>query len=388
MITYLKKTSNYVSSKTNIAHNAMQRLNLYQSYYFSTNVFPECIKVAVNNDCCLKCTFCDIGQRNVNEHSYVYKSMKLSEKSYMQFDLFKKFIESVKQYKPTINFALTEPLMHDQIIEFVGYAKQNGLTTIITSNGYNLPKFTDKLAMVGVNQLNFSIDGTEEIHDTLRGVQGSYRNVINGIKEINKIKKRDNLIHPIIDISTVVCDINYRNLSNIVEVLSRETEADSHVLNFLHFIPKHVADKHNKICPQYPVTESSVDEVDTDTIDIDIMAEEIRKINKLKKNLKTKITFHPHVEEKELEIYYKNPELFLNKFKKCDLPWRFPTVYPDGTVKLFFRCICPEIGNINQKSMLEIWNDNIINEFRTELKKRGHFPACSRCSGLWCTTVK
>lgn len=82
-----------------------------------------------------------------------------------------------------------EPLMPGQrnrelITDFLERAKAAGLDTAIVTNGYHLEEYLDLLAASSIREVQVTLDGTEEMHDTRRYLHGgnpTFANIAKGI---------------------------------------------------------------------------------------------------------------------------------------------------------------------------------------------------------------
>jgi len=76
-----------------------------------------------------------------------------------------------------------EPILHPRFFEIVNYINQRGLAVSISSNGAAMtPQRVELLRETGV-KVSISIDGDEEMHNTVRG-SGSYQRTLEGINRL------------------------------------------------------------------------------------------------------------------------------------------------------------------------------------------------------------
>ena len=107
--------------------------------------------------CNAKCGFCDIWERpspyvtleNVTENLRDLSKLKVR----------------------VIDFTGGEPLLHRQLPDFLGIAKQHGFITTVTTNCLLYPKYAEKLRGK-IDMLHFSLDSVDkEKHNESRGVE-------------------------------------------------------------------------------------------------------------------------------------------------------------------------------------------------------------------------
>ena len=88
-----------------------------------------------------------------------------------------------------IIFSGGEPLLREDLAELVQHARKAGLLTRVDTNGLLLDRERiSKLKKAGVTQFAVSIDDPDpETHDRLRGVPGTYKKAVEGIKILREL---------------------------------------------------------------------------------------------------------------------------------------------------------------------------------------------------------
>jgi len=89
---------------------------------------------------------------------------------------------------PALVFSGGEPLCRDDIFELVDYAESFGITPALATNGTMInPVTAQKIAGSGIVRVAVSLDGaTDEVHDKLRQLDGSFEQALEGIKQLRK----------------------------------------------------------------------------------------------------------------------------------------------------------------------------------------------------------
>lgn len=120
----------------------------------------------------------------------------------------KKLIRDIAQLKPPI-FVMTggDPLKRKDVYELVSYAAGSGLRPALTPSATPLltREAVRKLKESGLSRLAISVDGpTAEIHDTFRGVPGSFARTLEAVRwaneaglpiQVNTSLTKRNLVH-------------------------------------------------------------------------------------------------------------------------------------------------------------------------------------------------
>jgi len=105
------------------------------------------IYIEITNRCNLNCSFCIHNERVIKD---------------MTMDEYKIVIDKIKNYTKEIYLhVLGEPLVHNNINEFIDYAYDNGLLVNITTNGYLINKIKDNKH---IHRLNISMHSFDELN--------------------------------------------------------------------------------------------------------------------------------------------------------------------------------------------------------------------------------
>jgi MoaA/NifB/PqqE/SkfB family radical SAM enzyme len=168
--------------------------NLCLSSLLLKNKKPIFVAWVISERCNLKCSYCHAWKSNIPE---------------LDTEQVLKIIELLfKGGTRMIRFTGGEPLLRADIADIIKYSKNKGIFTTVASNGILVPEKIECLR--NLNEINISVDGTEEIHDAIRG-RGSYRKAIEacGIVNFNKIP---------LTITTVLTAMNLDNLEHLLAV--------------------------------------------------------------------------------------------------------------------------------------------------------------------------
>jgi len=122
--------------------------------------------------CNLKCIHCYSSSRNIR-----YKNE-------LTMDEGKNLISDLAAFRsPVILFSGGEPLMREDLPELAGFAVDQGMRAVISTNGTLLTKKTvNILKKTGISYIGVSLDGMEKTHDRFRGVEGAFEMTIKGIR--------------------------------------------------------------------------------------------------------------------------------------------------------------------------------------------------------------
>ena len=131
-------------------------------------------EIDTTNICQLKCPLCHTGLGTIHRDQGV-----------MHFDLFTKTIDQIKDYCVWLTlYSWGEPFLNKRIHEFVGYAHQNDIATIISTNLNKplTPEMAENIIKAGLDVMIISIDGvTQEVYEQYR-VGGRLDRVLDNLK--------------------------------------------------------------------------------------------------------------------------------------------------------------------------------------------------------------
>ncbi|MBW8042143.1 MAG: radical SAM protein [Planctomycetes bacterium] len=84
---------------------------------------------------------------------------------------------------PSVLFSGGEPLMRPDLFELIEYAGEQGMRTVISTNGTLITAdLAKKIKEWGVSYVGISLDGIGQINDKFRGVSGAFDKAVKGIR--------------------------------------------------------------------------------------------------------------------------------------------------------------------------------------------------------------
>lgn len=347
---------------------------------------PEWLVLVINNFCNLRCRMCDVGLGE--SASVFYTHMIGDDPRNMSPALLQQILDQAGRFfpRPKIGLAFTEPLIHAQILDFCRAIVGRGFFCSITSNGFMLPRLADELVKIGVHEITISIDGPEQIHDRVRGRQGSFRNLYQGIERLNSAKAAMSRARPVVRCSYTLTDQNYTHMVDFARQIEGLRPAS---LNFSHlnFITEEMAAAHNaQHGGEYHMARSNLGTMDLATIDLAAMWQALQelKVYAAARPDFPRLTIVPDVASpQDLHIFYRQPLTFIGG-RNCTDPWRMLMIKTDGTViPAHSRCYNIPLGTLQETPLPELWNHARARAFRQTLTAAGGtLPACARCCGV------
>ncbi|MFQ5751524.1 MAG: SPASM domain-containing protein, partial [bacterium] len=249
-----------------------------------------------------------------------------------------------------------------------------------------LPQLADEFVNIGLDFITISVDGSAEVHDSVRGRKGSFAKLYHGVEKLIQAKLRKKMTKPGIQFSYTLTDENYTDLVNFVQQVAA-LKIDSLVFSHLNFITHEMAEVHNTFYNQeLSVVRSNLGEMNLNSLNLQAMWKTLQelKAHPYVNSARPTLTIIPDFTEfKDLQVYYRQPLSFVGG-SHCTDPWRMMMIKTDGTViPAHGRCYNFPVGKITETSLKDIWNSSRFMKFRTTLKEAGGtLPACARCCGV------
>jgi MoaA/NifB/PqqE/SkfB family radical SAM enzyme len=330
-------------------YTTLKRFNTLRTHRISA--LPIVILMP-HSSCNCRCRMCDIWKGN--QH---LKQLTKNDIGSL-LDSFRKF--GTRQ----IVMSGGEALLHNGFFELCEILKKENLNITLLSTGLLLKKHAPRLREL-VDEIIISLDGTESIHDSIRGIEGAFKKLKEGV---NFIKSENSSYR--VTARTVIHRLNYHAWPEIIEA------AEDMGLDQISFLPADLTSHAFNRDVLWNTERQSEIAINRDELPM------LKKIiddlpSRFEKQFRSKFIAESPARIQNIYTYYAagyGLEDF--PFKKCNAPWVSTVVEPDGSVKpCFFH---PSIGNIRSDSLSDILNGNTGMAFRKSLDM-DHDPVCKKC---------
>jgi MoaA/NifB/PqqE/SkfB family radical SAM enzyme len=250
-----------------------------------------------------------------------------------------------------------------------GYLTTNG--TIINDERANA--LADLAAAGFLKHISVSIDGPGDLHDSARGVKGTFERTCAGLRRLQDAARRKHA--PLrVSINTTVAHETLEALDRMIDVAA-ELGVDAIGLNHLMFsTPEEVAETVRLVgAPDASVISTFV--TPDPGLDVARVRAKVEALQARCRERNILFDFRPKVHAPLMEAYY-TPGARLNG--RCLYPFLHARVSFSG--KVYF---CPfirvEVGDLTESSLEEVWNSERYVDMRRRLVDHGIFPVCRRC---------
>ncbi len=358
---------------------AIKRSQAFFSHYLGQgrSPLPEAITLFLTYKCNLRCKMC--GQWG---ESGVTKARDRDElKEQLSFQALKNLIDSVSFFRPSITLFGGEPLLYPNCTDLVRYIKQKNMHVLMITNAAMLKGRAEELVLAGLDELNVSLDGGRKLHDQIRGMEGLFDNITDGLKELKSYKQEQGVKKPLVNLQCTITKYNYLHLEELVDVAGA-IGADSLTFHNLIFLGKDLIEKQKIYDEKLKCSSSGWNGfVFTPEIDPEKLFKKMQDI--LGRKYEFSVDFYPNLSLKGLKEYYNNPSYLPSEYpRRCLSPWVCAYVFPDGDVRPCLNSTYA-FGNIKEDNFVNIWNSKKAVDFRKLLKKSKLFPTCVRCTELY-----
>jgi len=335
------------------------------------------VNLKITNACNLRCKTC----AQWGEKGYMIGQPSSVVKETVPLDVYKKMVDDISGFKPWIYIWGGEPFLYPDLLPLLAFMKQKGLIGSVVTNGSFLEKHAEEVVAIGWDSLALSLDGTRELHDSIRGIPGTYDNLMRGIAAVQEAKIRCGTRKPHITLVTTVSKENASYLDKVLDI-GEEIGVGLMLLYYAWFTTEQIGCRHEAVMQRrLGITPSawkgylwSYDEIDPQEV-----VQSVKRIRSKKYSFP--YLFIPNLDYEDIPRYYNEPDNLFG-YNKCIYPWVVTEIMPNGDVATCRDFPDVVVGNIKADSILKIFNNEKYRNFREVLKEEGVFPICARCCGL------
>ncbi|HEX3768491.1 MAG TPA: radical SAM protein, partial [Puia sp.] len=246
-----------------------------------------------------------------------------------------------------------EALLNPNFFRFCELLKTQKIKITLLSTGLTIQKHAE-LLVKWVDDIIVSLDGDEELHDTIRNIPGAFKKLKAGIQSIRAISPQFQITG-----RSVIHRLNFRRWREIIYT-AKEIGLDS--ISFLPADVSSTAFNRELVWTEDRQHEIVLKEAELEEMKM-IMGYILEECSDEFKN-----KYIVESPQKFQKIYYYYAAYYgLNPFpyKKCNAPWVSTVIEADGTVRpCFFH---KAYGNIKNGSLDSIINSESAVEFRKKL---------------------
>jgi radical SAM protein with 4Fe4S-binding SPASM domain len=252
------------------------------------------------------------------------------------------------KFKPSFNITGGEPFLRDDIFQIIEEIKGFGFEAYLLTNGILIDKQkADALYEAGINGVQISIEGPEDVHDAIRG-NGSYLFSLKGVKFLLNAGIETTL-------NVTLSDVN---AGSFMETITLSASLGVHRLGFSRLVPS----GRGFLMLDNMLKRGKMREI-------------YEKIFSLNTNGLDIVSGDPLTSQMSVK---DNVDSGMVPLGGCAAGIAGLTILPDGTITPCRRLFVP-IGNVRKDSLRDIWtNSSVLNMLRDKSEYKGKCGSCKR----------
>lgn len=326
--------------------------------------YPSTLLIEPTNRCNIDCVMC------FRHFSHTYQIGDMDNKIFEKLGTILPYIQEVNLQ------ARGEPLLHKQLLSWIKQAKSTGTKVSFFTHGLLLtPAVIEQLVSLPLDLLTISLDAATKIRFESIRLRANFDTIISNIKNLVEYKRKNNSRSPELQIHFVAMRQNIEELPLVLK-LAKEFEVTSVIVEHLWVFDAAI------------IQETLFLDRDRMQTYFKLARETARDLNlNLVLPSEAPIKFCEPVVLKQagltqFEYLMQNNHMLAHSDEYyCLEPWRIAIIYWNGDISPC--CYTDRVmGNLQQHSFREIWNNSDYREFRRNIKKGPLPKECVNCRRL------
>lgn len=360
---------------------ALRRIGGYTRYLLGggRTLAPESVTIFMTHACNLRCKMCgqwgEKGASRSENREFVSHTLSRNELHAL--------VDELAQFKTNITLFGGEPFLHRDCIDTIRHIKSHGLHCLAITNGSLLRSIADDVVRSGLDELNLSLDGNGVLHDGIRGIDGLFDRIADGIAALNEAREKQGTGRPLVNLQCTIMKDNYQRLPELIEAAKR---FKAHSLTFHHLIYLNdsvYASQQACMGAALPGTSSHGWEgfIFEHGMEVERLITAVQSLTSTAHEIP--VTVYPNLTADDIRLYYADPSRVPPGYSpRCLSPWLVSYVFPDGTVRPCLN-LDYSFGSVRSSTFHDAWNSPAAIRYRRALKQHKLFPACARCTELY-----
>ncbi|MBY0276187.1 radical SAM protein [Candidatus Binatia bacterium] len=343
---------------------------------------PQSVTFELTLRCNLSCQMCPLDIPRMMHDKTHHDHIKERQAAELSTEEVKRVIDDIaKMGVGDMTITGGEVFLRKDAFEIIEHITKTPIHLCVNTNGWFLrPEEARRLVSLKPHALSISIDGPDDLHDEIRRGKGSFRRLLEGIRNIQEAKRELGVKRPKIGITVTVSALNQHRYSEVLDWL-KDTGVDTVDFDYMFYTtPEH--NRETEALVPLPVHHKEEDQdlpMYLRQVNGQTLYEESQKAIAKGEQYGIPVGFGPPLKTPEqMERRFLDDEYAF--VEKCFYPWKTFRISPYGDV---YSCsIDVAFGNVRDQSVIDIWNNEAYQTFRRALKKRRLFPKCAKCCAL------
>jgi MoaA/NifB/PqqE/SkfB family radical SAM enzyme len=259
-----------------------------------------------------------------------------------------------------------EPFVRNDISDILQCVARKRRCHIFTNGTAITPLLVEKLVKLGVASIAISVEGSEPVHDAIRG-PGTWTRACDAIRMLSAEKGRRGSKFPLVTLKTTITASNVEFLSDVVGIADKlgANYCNFQILNnSVQFGGVFLQQALDYCTPPPPISGFPLDRLE----------QQLNLIRSLRSKSRVRIGILPDLPTQTILAHYGNR--FPLREHQCRSPWAVMYVSPAGDV---YPCLNYRVGSVRKGSLYSFWNNHAYRQFRLHLLQNGLFSQCSGC---------
>jgi radical SAM protein with 4Fe4S-binding SPASM domain len=342
--------------------------------------YPSWITLQVIDSCNLRCAMCYEWGENGAYHGKKAKMLNIG--------VLERIVKDCAPGQPYYALFGGEPMMYPWLGEAISVIREHGSRVDIPTNGMFLKKRADVLCNAQPNRIWVSLDGPEAINDAQRG-KGVYAAVQEGMQTLFNLRESKDLEYPRLGYTFIVTPLTCPYVREFVENAIDLDRIDHLSIECQTFITEEMYLQQRDLfkrlfgVPDTLCAKGLVQDLQRFShIDTESLAEQIKWVRgECEERGIYFVTYPKTIDAGNYSAYFrKDLEGLSDQRTRCFFPWMYLEVGASGDVTPCHTFYDHAVGNVNEKSILDIWTGQPLQQLRSGLIRNGLFPACSGCA--------
>ena len=333
--------------------------------------FPRSISFTLTNICNLRCWMC--GQWS--PQGYIRNNTQ-TLRDQMGVARWKQLVDEIAAHEVrSILLRGGEPFLFPGIIELLEHMTQKGIFVSMDTNGSMLADFAEDIVRLGNIHLTVSVDGPEPIHDSLRGVPGTFDRLRKGIRRIQELGEAAGKTISM-SLNFTICPPTVPGLGAMPEV-ARSLGVKVMAIVPYYYFPQAVGEQYTRELQELDCQAYSWRGFhhETSGVDFDLFREQYRQY----KATLGEVYDFPYLvlSEDEYRTWFSDAVTPVGKLH-CTNVEKLIDIQPNGDANFCVDFIDYAMGNVKEASIAEVWNSPRAERFR-EYRREQPLAVCYRC---------
>jgi MoaA/NifB/PqqE/SkfB family radical SAM enzyme len=340
---------------------------------------PAWVVLQLLEECNLRCSMC----YEWGETGAYRDGRKVAE---LALPVALRIIDECLPARPRFELFGGEPLLYEGIWEVISRIHGGGCELAFPTNGTLLATHAERLVACPPSLVWVSLDGPPAINDAQRG-NGVFKRALAGIAAVAAEKERRGSARPALGVTCVVTPANWEHIAELfletldlsrlsdvsVELQSFVTEAQhrAHVRRLRERFGL-VSAPYARAYVRDPSLFASMDRAR--------IVDQLVRIREACLARGVRFFSQPRtLDAANIDAYLDGRwEAMADRRERCAVPWLCAEVSARGEVTTCHTFYDVSAGNVNERSLLDIWRGETLGRWRDELRE-GLLPICTAC---------